>query len=508
MNFNFKNYSLPFQINLNFLDYNWVMSGIISLHHDIMVYLLLVIISIIYIIFRIYVSFTLHNKPIWSYGVSTPSHILFTKKTLVSNKKYYNNEVLLEIIWTVIPMLLLIFIGLLTISFIYNLCNYIYLPNYTIGVTGHQWYWDYSYNDSNISLESFLIHEDYLLQGELRLLEVDNRLIIPSQSHIRVFITSDDVIHSWAVPSLGIKIDANPGRMNHCHLFINNYISIFYGQCSELCGTGHSLMPIAIQAIPNWLFKLIILFENNSINITDSIMLASIDEDNATRSMEEILRELKYVDKELECYYLNKEIDRCLDLEEKILLINEEKSKTLVLTNEELNNFMEKYMEVVINNDVEDFIQTSEAKYKIMQERASSLRWRDAMYGEDWDVEQAANWCKIPESERTFRRETIRLNNIDVPQYYGNHYVSEFNAFDEASNSFVSYLYEMGFTTEQIYRCEYAYPAGADPNPYEYTRDRADYAHKSLKRHININRVHVMYRDEILPETYKNIITD
>lgn len=253
MFYNLKTFAYLNQFNLYFSS-SIVSNAITTLHHDIMTYLLLVIIVIIYLLVRILLSFTHAHKPLWSNTLVLPLNIQINNSIQSFKNQYYTTETVLEIIWTIIPLIILSLIGLLTMSFIYNLCNYVYFPNYTVNVTGHQWYWSYVYNEYNYAFESFLIQEDYLKIGELRLLEVDNRLLLPTRSHIRIIITSDDVIHSWAIPSLGIKIDANPGRMNHCHFFIFSS-NIFYGQCSELCGTGHGFMPVVIQSIPIWLFK-------------------------------------------------------------------------------------------------------------------------------------------------------------------------------------------------------------------------------------------------------------
>ena len=105
-----------------------------------------------------------------------------------------------------------------------------------------------SSNIHNYEFDSFMIPEEDLLVGQFRLLEVDNRLILPTEVHIRLLITAADVLHSWAVPSLGIKIDACPGRLNQVNLFIKRE-GVFYGQCSELCGINHGLMPIVVQGV-------------------------------------------------------------------------------------------------------------------------------------------------------------------------------------------------------------------------------------------------------------------
>lgn len=127
-------------------------------------------------------------------------------------------------------------------------------PAVTIKAIGHQWYWSYEYSDYNQSdsegllFDSYMIPEDELEYGQLRLLDVDNRVVVPVNTHIRMIITSADVLHSWAVPSLGVKTDAVPGRLNQTPIFIKRE-GVFYGQCSELCGANHAFMPIVVEAV-------------------------------------------------------------------------------------------------------------------------------------------------------------------------------------------------------------------------------------------------------------------
>jgi len=127
-------------------------------------------------------------------------------------------------------------------------------PAITIKAIGHQWYWTYEYSDyskqdnESIVYDSYMIAEDDLEPGQLRLLEVDNRVVLPVNTHIRVIITGADVLHSWAVPSLGVKTDAVPGRLNQANIFLQRE-GVFYGQCSELCGTNHGFMPIVVEGV-------------------------------------------------------------------------------------------------------------------------------------------------------------------------------------------------------------------------------------------------------------------
>ncbi len=137
-------------------------------------------------------------------------------------------------------------------------------PEFTLKVIGHQWYWTYEYSDHensdyNLVFDSYMVNTDDLDTGNLRLLEVDNRVVLPIKTHIRVIITSSDVLHSWAIPSLGVKLDACPGRLNQTSMFIKRP-GVFYGQCSEICGVNHGFMPIAIEAVSLskyivWLFS-------------------------------------------------------------------------------------------------------------------------------------------------------------------------------------------------------------------------------------------------------------
>jgi heme/copper-type cytochrome/quinol oxidase subunit 2 len=127
-------------------------------------------------------------------------------------------------------------------------------PVITIKAIGHQWYWTYEYSDYNssdeqsLTFDSYMIPEDDLELGQLRLLEVDNRVVVPAKTPLRMIVTSADVLHSWAVPSLGVKCDAVPGRLNQTSILVQRE-GVCYGQCSEICGTNHAFMPIAVEAV-------------------------------------------------------------------------------------------------------------------------------------------------------------------------------------------------------------------------------------------------------------------
>nr|AID45836.1 cytochrome c oxidase subunit II [Rhinusa rara] len=155
---------------------------------------------------------------------------------------------LIETIWTILPAIILITIALPSLRLLYIL-DEIYNPMITVKVIGHQWFWSYEYSDyKNLEFNSYMIPNNQMSKSNFRLLDVDNRMVVPFNTQIRAIITSVDVIHSWAVPSLGVKIDATPGRLNQINFNINR-TSLFYGQCSEICGANHSFMPIVIEAI-------------------------------------------------------------------------------------------------------------------------------------------------------------------------------------------------------------------------------------------------------------------
>nr|YP_010894796.1 cytochrome c oxidase subunit II [Drepanocentron fuxiensis]WJW73309.1 cytochrome c oxidase subunit II [Drepanocentron fuxiensis] len=152
----------------------------------------------------------------------------------------------IEMIWTIIPSIFLINIALPSLKLIYMI-DETNFPSITLKIMGHQWYWSYEYSDfNNVEFNSYMINE--MTPSNFRLLDVDNRIILPMNIQIRSLISSTDVIHSWTVPSMGVKADAMPGRLNQSSFMIN-MPGLFYGQCSEICGMNHSFMPICIESI-------------------------------------------------------------------------------------------------------------------------------------------------------------------------------------------------------------------------------------------------------------------
>nr|YP_004221798.1 cytochrome c oxidase subunit II [Pristomyrmex punctatus]BAJ53349.1 cytochrome oxidase subunit II [Pristomyrmex punctatus]BAJ53362.1 cytochrome oxidase subunit II [Pristomyrmex punctatus] len=190
--------------------------------------------------------------------------IFFIMMTLSLNKmtnRFLLQGHLIELIWTIIPMIILIFIALPSLKILY-LTDEIHNNKLSVKSIGHQWYWSYEYTDfSNINFDSFMIPLNQLKINEFRLLDVDNRCILPFNFPTRILTTSMDVIHAWTIPSLGIKMDSTPGRLNQSLLYMPRP-GIFYGQCSEICGINHSFMPIVIEStnfenFKNWLIYMI-----------------------------------------------------------------------------------------------------------------------------------------------------------------------------------------------------------------------------------------------------------
>lgn len=154
-----------------------------------------------------------------------------------------------ETIWTILPAIILIIIALPSLRILY-IIDEINNPSLTIKTLGHQWYWSYEYTDyEDLIFDSYIVPTSELSPGQLRLLEVDNRVVLPAELTIRILISSEDVLHSWAVPSLGLKTDAIPGRLNQTTLLATRP-GLYYGQCSEICGSNHSFMPIVLEIIP------------------------------------------------------------------------------------------------------------------------------------------------------------------------------------------------------------------------------------------------------------------
>nr|WNH20415.1 cytochrome c oxidase subunit II [Hemitaurichthys thompsoni]WNH20662.1 cytochrome c oxidase subunit II [Hemitaurichthys polylepis] len=168
--------------------------------------------------------------------------------TKITNKHILDSQEI-EIIWTILPAVILVMIALPSLRILY-LMDEINNPHLTIKAMGHQWYWSYEYTDyEELSFDSYMIPTQDLTPGQFRLLEVDHRMVVPAESPVRVLVSAEDVLHSWTVPALGVKMDAVPGRLNQT-AFITSRPGVYYGQCSEICGANHSFMPIVVEVVP------------------------------------------------------------------------------------------------------------------------------------------------------------------------------------------------------------------------------------------------------------------
>nr|QUO98702.1 cytochrome c oxidase subunit II [Hemigrammus erythrozonus] len=185
--------------------------------------------------------------------------VLYIIIAMVSTKltnKYILDSQEIEIVWTILPAVILFLIAFPSLRILY-LMDEINNPHLTVKAMGHQWYWSYEYTDyQDLSFDSYMIPTQDLIPGQYRLLEADHRMVVPMDSPIRILIASDDGLHSWAVPALGVKTDAMPGRLTKTG-FIAARPGVYYGQCSEICGANHSFMPIVVEAVPlehfeNW----------------------------------------------------------------------------------------------------------------------------------------------------------------------------------------------------------------------------------------------------------------
>jgi len=208
-----------------------VLEGIIDFHNDLMILLTVIGVMVFWVLGRCISLF--ENNP-------NPTNIV--------------HGTTLEMIWTIIPAVILMFVAVPSFALLYSM-DEILDPAVTLKVVGHQWYWSYEYSDytssegESINFDSYMIpEEDLTAQGPLRLLEVDNRIVLPINTHIRLIVTAADVLHCWAIPSFAMKIDACPGRLNQTSLFIKR-AGIFYGQCSEICGVNHGFMPIVVEGV-------------------------------------------------------------------------------------------------------------------------------------------------------------------------------------------------------------------------------------------------------------------
>jgi cytochrome c oxidase subunit 2 len=231
-----------------------LMKEIMNLHNIIFYYLIIVV---------IFVSWMLLNI-ILEYGVNKTISTQLSWDEFVENRRRIQENsfeaIALETAWTILPSFILVAIATASFSLMYQI-DYINKVSMTLKVIGNQWYWGYEYMDVygtndqglDIKFDSYMLSEDDLPFGTKRLLNVDNTVVLPVNRSIRVLVTAKDVLHSWAVPALGIKMDGVPGRINQVELRANR-CGIFFGQCSEICGVNHGFMPIKIKIVNDYEF--------------------------------------------------------------------------------------------------------------------------------------------------------------------------------------------------------------------------------------------------------------
>nr|YP_009946896.1 cytochrome c oxidase subunit II [Petalocephala chlorophana]QOH91201.1 cytochrome c oxidase subunit II [Petalocephala chlorophana] len=218
--------SLSFQDSVSPL-----MEQLIMFHDHVMMIIIFITLIVFYMMFSLYLS-------------------LYVNRNLLEGQ-------FIEFVWTIIPAVMLIFIALPSLRILY-LIEEVNNPLLTIKGVGHQWYWSYEYSDfCQIDFDSFMSSYEDSSFNTFRLLDVDNRIVIPFGVQVRFLVSSFDVIHSWTVPSLGLKLDALPGRVNQGLIYLMRP-GLFFGQCSEICGSNHSFMPIVLESINvsmfmNWL---------------------------------------------------------------------------------------------------------------------------------------------------------------------------------------------------------------------------------------------------------------
>ncbi|MDA7770326.1 cytochrome c oxidase subunit II [Candidatus Pelagibacter sp.] len=194
------------------------------------------------------------------------------------NPSKTTHNVAVEVLWTLIPCLILIVMAVPSFKLLYKQ-DTIPKVDVTIKAVGYQWYWGYEYPDENIIFESYMIKEDELKENQLRLLTVDNEIVVPVNKVVKVLITANDVLHAWALPSFGVKRDAVPGRINETW-FKAEKVGTYYGQCSELCGIQHAFMPITVRVVTDeeyeiWLAEAKMKFANEPITEDEYKKLAS-----------------------------------------------------------------------------------------------------------------------------------------------------------------------------------------------------------------------------------------
>jgi cytochrome c oxidase subunit 2 len=217
----------PWQMNMT-AGFSPMKARLNEFHNELLIIITLIVVVVFVLMAYIAVRFNAKAHPV----ASTTTH-----------------HTMLEVAWTLIPILILMAIAVPSFKLLYYL-DRTPKADMTINVTGHQWYWSYTYADAgNLTFDSTIVSDDDLKKGDLRQLTVDNALVLPVGAKVRILVSSTDVMHSWLVPPLGVQMYATPGRTNETWVEVSEE-GTFYGQCNQICGINHGYMPIMIQGIP------------------------------------------------------------------------------------------------------------------------------------------------------------------------------------------------------------------------------------------------------------------
>ena len=244
-----------------------LMQEVVNLHNGILIVMTVITLFVLFLLFYVSFRFSAKRNPV----PSTTTH-----------------NTIIEILWTAIPIVILVVMAIPSFKLLYKQEK---SDSYdmTVKVIGHQWYWEYEYPDhGNFYFESYMIEDEDLQKGDLRLLTVDNPLVIPANKNIQILITAGDVLHSWAMPSMGIKTDAVPGRLNETWINVKEP-GTYRGQCSEICGRGHGFMPVVVKVLPENEFMAWVNEAKNNYAVNEDIEL------NETLDNEIIVSENKII---------------------------------------------------------------------------------------------------------------------------------------------------------------------------------------------------------------------
>ncbi len=245
-----------------------LMQKVVSLHDLILIVMTVVTLFVLFLLFYVSFRFSAKRNPI----PSTTTH-----------------NTIIEVLWTAIPIVILVAIAIPSFKLLYEQEK---SDSYdmTVKVIGHQWYWEYEYPDhGDFYFESYMVQDEDLQEGDLRLLTVDNPLVIPANKNVQILISAGDVLHSWAVPSMGIKTDAVPGRLNETWVNVKEP-GTYRGQCSEICGSGHGFMPVVVKVLPENEFMAWANEAKNNYAINEDIETNKTSEDEIIISENKILK--------------------------------------------------------------------------------------------------------------------------------------------------------------------------------------------------------------------------